>query len=134
MAAGLEAVPSLKARLPALSGSELPPALREAAWRVAMGHGERDIEKCGDLLHGCPLARSAAGYPDAESDARLASAPWHLLAKGLDSLDLAPAAKKEDEAMKLISHVPHVKMRTRRCADNDPAHVQLTDGVAKIGA
>ena len=25
-------------------------------------------------------------------------------------------------------------MESRRCADNDPAHVQLTDGVAKIGA
>ena len=36
--------------------------------------------------------------------------------------------KKEDEAMKLISHVPHVKMRTRRCADNGHLEFEMWEG------
>ena len=95
VAAGIDAVPSLRARLPALSGSELPPALRSAAWK-AMMTAPGDIEKCDQRLRASPLAVAAAGLAQGASTPMLSLK--HRLDRGLSSCGLSESERALVEA------------------------------------
>ena len=96
VAAGLAVVPTMNAKLMTLSGAELPPALRVAAWSASMS-SEAALAKNAARLRGCPLAKSAAGHPDEETDNMLASVPWQMLSRPLGALQLTPAERYEVE-------------------------------------
>ena len=96
VAAGLAVVPTMNAKLMTLSGAELPPALPRAAWSASMS-SEAALAKNAARLRGCPLAKSAAGHPDEETDNMLASVPWQMLSRPLGALQLTPAERYEVE-------------------------------------
>ena len=86
VAAGLAAVPTLTTKLPLLSGVELPPALRIAAWRSAWVSAA-ELQRCSERLRASPLAATAAGFAPPDSAATsLPEVPWRMLKRGMDTL------------------------------------------------
>ena len=105
-------------------------------WSVLMGEMGLAWEfwrKCSEPLRAAILAARTCRYAQGDNQAMLSDSEEQELLENANTLEgwacgLLDQIKKEDEAMKLISHVPHVKMRTRRCADNGHLEFEMWEG------
>ena len=97
VAAGLEALPDLGKKLAALSGSDLPPALRAAAWKAILVRDyPREHDRCAARLRQSPFSLGAAGF-DTKGKSLQSRIPWHMLHRGLEALVEDKAERQEVE-------------------------------------
>lgn len=86
VAAGLDAVPALRSRLPCLAGIALPSALRQAAWSSSLLYRD-SLAQVRLRLRASPLSYGAEGVAAAERSGRfkLPTVAHRLMARGLRS-------------------------------------------------
>jgi hypothetical protein len=117
VAAGIQVIPSLRSKLPLLSGSQLPPALRATAWTsILLSQYPKELAKCEGRLRQSLLAAGAAGFGnEVDDDSLPANIPWQMLSRGLDSL-----VPNREERIDIEARACALLLQAQECSGNLP--------------